>query len=110
MSQTRENSSDSQITPSEVLHIAKLARLRMSDEDAQSFARQLAGVVAHFRSFQALNLQGVEPMAHPTSQALWLEADEPRDPLPRDTLLDMAPDSAPPFIKTPKVLPNEAGS
>ena len=93
------------MSASQVRHIAKLARLSITDANASEYAKQLAKVMEHFQSLQTIDLEGIEPLSHPTNQTLALQADQPITPLSRDSLMDIAPESAPPFVKVPNVLP-----
>ncbi len=87
-----------------VTRVAHLARLSPSDDDLEAYRSQLAAILEHMRSLQALDLDDVEPLTHPAPTQAPLDDDTPRDPLPHQTLMDMAPDAAPPFIKVPKVI------
>jgi len=49
----------------DVLHIAKLARLGLSDEDVPRFQEQLSEILDHFESLRALDTEGVPPTAYP---------------------------------------------
>lgn len=92
------------ITQEEARHVARLARLRVSDEEIERYAGQIVRVLDHARAIQELELEGVEPMSHPGDQALRLAADEVREPMAREVLMEMAPKAAAPFIEVPKVL------
>ena len=54
------------ITPEAVAKVAKLARLSLSDEELQHAAHQLSDMLDHFADIDALDLDGVSPMTHPT--------------------------------------------
>ena len=53
------------ITAADVEKVAKLARLRLTDEELQRFTSQLGDVLEHAADLQSLDLDGVAPMAHP---------------------------------------------
>jgi len=92
------------LTLQQVRRVATLSRLELSDEQLEAMRPRLSAVLAHVRMLGALDLQGVEPMAHPLDAANRWDDDTPRSELPTETLMAMAPDKAPPFIKVPKVL------
>ena len=72
------------VTVETVDHVARLARLSLTDEERQLFARQLEEILAWAESLQALDTSGVPPMSQPR-EASALREDEPRDePRPRD--------------------------
>jgi aspartyl-tRNA(Asn)/glutamyl-tRNA(Gln) amidotransferase subunit C len=80
------------ITRDEVLHVARLARLELSDAEVERFAEQLSAILDAVGKVSELDLSGVEPTAHPLSLAnVWAE-DEPRDCLTVDEALANAPD------------------
>lgn len=110
MTEHREPASDARLSASQVQSIASLARLRITEKDANDYSLQLARVMKHFQSLQSTDLEGVEPLAHPTSQTLRLQADQPTPPLDRESLMSLAPESVPPFIKVPKVFPGASRS
>jgi len=53
------------LTSEEVLHIARLARIALSDADVERFTAQLSGILDHFAALAAVDTDGVEPTAHP---------------------------------------------
>ena len=77
----------------QVLHVAKLARLRLSDEEIERMASELSGILDHIEKIEELDLDGVEPTSHVVTLENVLRADEPRPSWPRDEMLDAAPDA-----------------
>ncbi|MDE3069225.1 MAG: Asp-tRNA(Asn)/Glu-tRNA(Gln) amidotransferase subunit GatC [Acidobacteriota bacterium] len=75
----------------EVLHVAALARLRLSEAEVSAMTVELAGVLDHVTAISALDLGGVEPTAHVAREGGALRADEPRESLARATALASAP-------------------
>jgi len=75
----------------EVLHVARLARLRLTDEEVERMARELSHVLEHIERISELDLEGVEPTSHVIDVAGALRDDEPRPSLPRDVVLAAAP-------------------
>ena len=76
----------------EVLHVARLARLELSDEEVATLAGELARVLDHIAMISALDLDGVPPTSHVVEVENALRADEPRPCLPRDVVLAAAPE------------------
>jgi len=84
-------------------HVARLARLSLSDEERQTFARQLDEILAYAESIQALDTANVEPMSHLAARPSFRE--DVRQPgLPRETALESAPDPADGFFRAPRIL------
>jgi len=75
----------------EVLHIAHLARVRLSDADVARFQEQLSDILTHFEALQALDTTGVEPTSHPLPLESVMRDDAARPSLPRDDALANAP-------------------
>jgi aspartyl-tRNA(Asn)/glutamyl-tRNA(Gln) amidotransferase subunit C len=83
------------IDRAEVLHVARLARLCLDDEEVASMRRDLGSVLGHIEKIGELDLADVSPMAYvardDVAPAQGLRADEPRPSLPRDVALASAP-------------------
>lgn len=77
----------------DVLHVARLARLRLSDEEVTTIAGELASILGHIEKLSELDLDGVPPTTHVVEVGNTLRADEPRPCLPRDVVLSQAPDT-----------------
>lgn len=75
----------------EVLHVASLARLRLSDEEIEPMANELSAVLDHIAKIGELDLTGVPPTSHVIEITGRLRADEPRESLPREVALAQAP-------------------
>jgi len=79
------------LTREEVLHIAQLARVGLSEEDVATFQEQLSEILDHFETLKALDTEGVEPTSHPLSLESVMRPDEVRPSLPREEVLANAP-------------------
>jgi len=90
------------VDASTVEHVARLARLSLSAQERELFARQLEEILAWAESLQALDVSEVPPMAHPLAPE-WRE-DAPREGLPRDRALEAAPDAAEGLFRVPRVI------
>ena len=75
----------------QVLHVARLARLRLSDEEVETMAQELSGILEHIERITELDLDGVPPTTHVVDVPNALRPDEPRPSLPRETILEQAP-------------------
>ena len=80
------------ISRQEVLHVAKLARLALTEEEIERFGAQLSAILEAVGKVSELDLAGVEPTAHPLELANVCAEDEPRPPLSVDEALANAPD------------------
>jgi aspartyl-tRNA(Asn)/glutamyl-tRNA(Gln) amidotransferase subunit C len=75
----------------EVLHVARLARLRLSEEEIDAMAGELSAVLDHIAKIGELDLEGVAPTAHVVEVGDGLRADVPRPSLSREVALAQAP-------------------
>jgi aspartyl-tRNA(Asn)/glutamyl-tRNA(Gln) amidotransferase subunit C len=76
----------------QVLHVARLARLRLSEEEVETMVGELSGILEHVDRIGKLDLEGVEPTSRVIALENALRADEPRPSLPRDVALAPAPE------------------
>jgi aspartyl-tRNA(Asn)/glutamyl-tRNA(Gln) amidotransferase subunit C len=88
----------------DVAHVAKLARLELSDEELDTFTGQLAQVIEHAGDVAALDLAGVAPTAHPLPVHNVLRSDEPRPGLDRDEVLAAAPEVEDNRFRVPRIV------
>jgi aspartyl-tRNA(Asn)/glutamyl-tRNA(Gln) amidotransferase subunit C len=89
------------IDRAQVLHVARLARLRLDEDDVERMAGELSGILEHVDRIGTLDLDGVEPTSHVVELENVLRADEPRPSWPRDEMLDSAPDPADGAFRAP---------
>jgi aspartyl-tRNA(Asn)/glutamyl-tRNA(Gln) amidotransferase subunit C len=75
----------------EVLHVARLARLKLEESEIEPMASELSAVLDHIARIGELDLDGVEPSTHVVELTGRLRADEPRESLPREVVLAGAP-------------------
>jgi aspartyl-tRNA(Asn)/glutamyl-tRNA(Gln) amidotransferase subunit C len=78
----------------QVLHVARLARLRLSEEETARMAGELSTILDHIEKIAELDLDGVEPTSHVVQLENVLRPDEPRPSWPRERILEGAPDVA----------------
>lgn len=91
----------------QVRHIAKLARLRLSDAELQRYQGQLSAVLTHIAKLNELKLEGVEPMAHPMEMTNRLDEDSCSRAMPLEHLVANAPAIEDRYLAVPKVLAEE---
>jgi aspartyl-tRNA(Asn)/glutamyl-tRNA(Gln) amidotransferase subunit C len=79
----------------QVLHVARLARLELSDEDVERMGAELSKVLDHIEKIRELDLHGVQPTSHVVDVVNVLRQDVPEPSLPRDVVLEAAPEPVP---------------
>jgi aspartyl-tRNA(Asn)/glutamyl-tRNA(Gln) amidotransferase subunit C len=92
------------VTIETVEHVARLARLSLTSDEKETFARQLDQVLDYAASIQALDLTQVEPMSHPGASGT-LRADDASDARIQREALAAAPDALDRLFRVPRVLP-----
>ncbi len=92
------------LTAEEVLHIARLARIALSDADVERFTAQLSGILDHFAALSRVNTDAVEPTAHPLPLSNVMRADSVAPSLDQDQALANAPDREDGFFRVRAVL------
>ncbi len=88
----------------DVRHIAKLARLDLDDAEAATFQPQLQAILDHVEALTALDLDGIDPTAHPSPTFGPMRDDTPGESLAPEAVIANAPDSAQGQIRVPKVV------
>ena len=89
------------ITREQVLHVAKLARLALSEQEIEKFREQLSAILEAVGKVGELDLSGVEPTAHPLDLVnVWAE-DDPRPSLSVEDALANAPEREGGFFRVP---------
>ncbi|MDQ6841039.1 MAG: Asp-tRNA(Asn)/Glu-tRNA(Gln) amidotransferase subunit GatC [Actinomycetota bacterium] len=79
----------------QVLHVARLARLELSDEEVERMGAELSKVLDHIEKIRELDLHGVQPMSHVVDVVNVLRQDVAEPSLPRDVILEAAPEPVP---------------
>jgi aspartyl-tRNA(Asn)/glutamyl-tRNA(Gln) amidotransferase subunit C len=75
-----------------VLHVAKLARLELTDAEVERMSAELSKVLEHIEVIKELDLEGVPPTSHVVDVVNALRPDQPRPSLPVTVALQNAPD------------------
>jgi len=99
-----------ELTSADVRKVARLARLAVSEADAERYRVELAAVLGYIERLREVDVSGVEPMAHVAGETNRLRADEPGPTLANEVLMGMAPASEGAFVKVPKVLGDGGGA
>ncbi|MGO9884963.1 MAG: Asp-tRNA(Asn)/Glu-tRNA(Gln) amidotransferase subunit GatC [Solirubrobacteraceae bacterium] len=76
----------------QVLHVARLARLELDQGEVQRMSAELSKVLDHVERIRELDLDGVPPTSHVVDVSSVFRPDEPTPCLPRDVILEAAPD------------------
>ena len=76
----------------QVLHVARLARLELTDVEVDRMAAELSKVLDHIEKIRELDLEGVPPTSHVVDVVNALRADEPQPSLPVEVALESAPE------------------
>jgi aspartyl-tRNA(Asn)/glutamyl-tRNA(Gln) amidotransferase subunit C len=84
-----------------VLHVARLARLELTDEEVGRFQEQLSDIIEAISKVSELDLSDVEPTAHPLEIANTWGEDEPRPSLSLEDAFANAPDRQDDYFKVP---------
>jgi aspartyl-tRNA(Asn)/glutamyl-tRNA(Gln) amidotransferase subunit C len=88
----------------DVEHVARLARLALTDAELEKMRDQLNGILAYIEKLNALETDGVEPTSHAVPLVNVMRDDEPGPCLPRDEALANAPERAGEFFRVPRII------
>lgn len=92
------------ITRAEVEHVARLARLELSDTEKETFTGQMDTILAYVEKLNELDTSGIVPTAHAVPMENAFRQDEPAPSIGVDNALANAPDGADGFFRVPKVI------
>ena len=92
------------VSPEQVRHIAKLARIAMSDEEIERLAPELNNILGWVEQLAEVNTEGVEPLTAVIDLKLRLRDDAVNDGNIRDAVLANAPEAQHGFFAVPKVI------
>jgi aspartyl-tRNA(Asn)/glutamyl-tRNA(Gln) amidotransferase subunit C len=92
------------VSTEQVRHIAKLARIAMSDEEIERLAPELNNILGWVEQLSEVNTDGVKPLTAVIDQKLRLRDDEVTEGNIRDEILANAPDAQHGFFAVPKVI------
>ena len=92
------------ISPKEVEHVAKLARLELSDQEKEKLTDQLSGILTYVETLNELDTKGVVPTSHVLDINNVMREDVATPSLPQERALANAPDKAAGHYKVPKII------
>ena len=84
--------------------VAKLARLQLSETELAAYEKQLGAILDYIAKLEKLDVQGLEPLAHPAETSNVFREDVVQPSLPRTDALRNAPDKNDDFFIVPKVV------
>ena len=92
------------ITLQEVEHVARLARLALSEEEKEQMRSQLDRILAYMEKLNQLDTTGVEPTSHVIPMTNVFREDAVVPSLPREEALGNAPDPREGFFRVPRII------
>ena len=92
------------ITLKEVEHVARLARLELSDEEKERMRAQLDRILTYIDKLKELDIAGVEPTSHAIPMTNVMREDEPTPSFPVEPMLANAPERDGDFFRVPKII------
>jgi len=97
------------LSADDVRHVARLARLRLSDAEVEEYRARLSAVVGYVDRLRGLDIAGVEPLSVEPVSVGSLGADVPGPTLTPGIVTGMAPDSYEDFVRVPRVMDGGEG-
>lgn len=95
------------LTRADVLKVAALARLKLTDAEVDDCTSKLGSVLAYIDSLSEVNTDDIEPMVHAVELSNVFRADEVKPSLPREAALSNAPKTDGQFFLVPQILDAE---
>ena len=92
------------ISRQDVEHVARLARLALSDAELERMREQLSAILAYIDKLRALDVEGVEPTSHAVPLVNVMRDDEVVPSLPQDEMLANAPDRVGEMFRVPRII------
>jgi len=92
------------ISREEVLHIARLTKLKLSEEEVELFREQLGEILEYFRKLEEVDTEDVEPLKHVIATEKAFREDEPRGSVSPEEALKNAPKRRDGYFEVPKVI------
>jgi aspartyl-tRNA(Asn)/glutamyl-tRNA(Gln) amidotransferase subunit C len=94
----------SPLTRADVVHVAGLARIALTDTEIDQYLVDLGGILGHFSDIASVNTEGILPTAHPLGLTNVFRPDVVRPSLNREEVLAMAPLAEDDRFRVPKIL------
>lgn len=92
------------ISREDVQHVARLARLELSEPELVRMQDELSHILAYIDKLRSVDTTGVEPTSHAVPLTNVMREDEPRPSLPRADMLANAPEAAGDFFRVPRII------
>jgi aspartyl-tRNA(Asn)/glutamyl-tRNA(Gln) amidotransferase subunit C len=92
------------ISREDVVRVARLARLALTDAELETMREQLNAILSHIEALRAVDTSGIEPTSHAVPQFNVMREDEPRPCFPVEEMLANAPDRAGDFFRVPRII------
>ena len=92
------------ISRDDVLRVARLARLALTDAEVETMREQLSAILSHIDALKAVDTSGVEPTSHAVPQFNVMREDESRPCFPVDEMLANAPERVGDFFRVPRII------
>jgi aspartyl-tRNA(Asn)/glutamyl-tRNA(Gln) amidotransferase subunit C len=92
------------ISREDVVHVARLARLALTEAELETMREQLNAILSHIDALKSVDTTGIEPTSHAVPQFNVMREDEPRPCLSVEEMLANAPDRAGDFFRVPRII------
>ena len=94
------------ISKEEVKHIAKLARLGLTEKEIKKFQKELSSILDYIEKLKEVDVSGIEPMSHPVKVENVMRRDEQetRNKKQETRLMELAPETKEGYLKTKSIL------
>ena len=92
------------ISLKDVEHVARLARLELSDADKERMRRELDSILSYIDKLRAVDTEGMEPTSHAVPLTNVMREDVTRPSFPRSDMLANAPERSGDFFRVPKII------
>lgn len=96
------------LSPDEVRHVARLARLSLTDDEVAALSPQLSDILGYAEQVGEVAAEDVAPTTHPFAPENVTRPDEPRPSLPRDAVLAAAPEAEQDRFAVPRIVAEES--
>ena len=100
----QDTESSGRISRDEVAHVARLARLKIDEDELDTYTKQLSAVLDYAAQVAAIDTAGVVPTSHPIPLINVAREDTPSSPIDREEVLYMAPDTEAGMFKVPRIM------
>jgi aspartyl-tRNA(Asn)/glutamyl-tRNA(Gln) amidotransferase subunit C len=92
------------ISRAEVEHVARLARLQLTDDELERMREQLSAILQYIDKLRLLDTESVEPTSHAVPLVNVMREDQVEPCFPREEMLANAPDRAGEFFRVPRII------